>query len=93
MKHFAPPVAVDLLAQAVERVRDDLDRAIPLKQRARNFWAGIRCSNRRGAADVVEKEFTQVAQETGLLGDLGEQTVAHLIAWGLRALDPFGDVA
>jgi len=96
MKHF--PVAVDLLAQAIERVRPDLDRSIPLKKRTRCFWAAVVCSRTLGTADVLHAEFKRLADETGLLHDLhnsapyaGAETVNHLIRWGLLEHDPFGD--
>jgi hypothetical protein len=79
-------------------VRGDLDRSIPLQQRARNFWAGVCCARNIGSVDVVTETFVRLANETGLISDLatsggsfsGRETVEHLIRWGLLERDPFG---
>lgn len=92
MKHFAPPIAVDLLEQTVERARADLDRPLPLKQRARNFWSAVKAARDLGAGDVVEAEFAQLAAETGLSADLGRhggETIEHLARWALLKRNPF----
>jgi hypothetical protein len=91
-------VTVDPLTQGVERVRRDLTRTIPIKQRARNFWAGVVASRNLASADVVLSEFQRLANDTGLTTDLvhdgrsfnGVETVNHLIRWGLFGRDPFG---
>jgi hypothetical protein len=84
--------AIDLLSQAIQRVRHDLDRSIPLCQRTRNFWAGVLCARNLAAADVVIRDFQQLAAETGLISDLthGKETVDHLISWAMVKRDPFG---
>jgi hypothetical protein len=92
MKHFAPPIAVDLLAEAVERARGDLHRTIPLKQRCRNFWSAVKAARNLGASDVVESDFAQLAAETGLTADLGRhagETIEHLARWALLKRNPF----
>jgi hypothetical protein len=89
----APPSAVDLIARAIERVRPDLVRVKPIKERVRAFWAGVKAARDLGASDVVYEKFRQLAADTGLLADLGQhadETVAHLIRWGLLGRDPFG---
>ena len=90
---------IDPLTQAVERVRRDLDRSIPIKQRARKFWAGVVCSRHLAASDVISSDFQRLADESGLTTDLvkfggsfnGRETVEHLIKWGLRNMNPFGE--
>jgi len=102
MKHFAPPIAVDLLAQAIEHVRPYLDRSIALPQRCRDFWAAVVAARRLVASDVVEREFQERATACGLTGDLdrhgqsrglkchGRHTTENLVRWGLLNRDPFG---
>jgi hypothetical protein len=92
-------VTVNPLTQAVERVRRDLDRSIPIKQRSRKFWAGVMCSRHLAASDVASSDFQQLADESRLTTDLvkfrgsfnGRETVEHLIKWGLRNMNPFGE--
>lgn len=101
MKHFAPPLAVDLLGQAVARIRPDIEAATSLRDRARTFWAGVMASRQLGASDVVEHEFWTLAFGVGLIWNQIDptrkgvlpysfETVAHLIRWGMAARDPFG---
>ena len=92
-------VTVDPLTQAIERVRRDLDRSIPIKQRAQYFWAGVVCSRHLATSDIVPGDFRRLADESGLTTDLvkfgrsfnGHETVEHLIKWGLRNMNPFGE--
>ena len=89
---------IDLLTQAVEFVRADLDRSIPVQQRARIFWAGVCCARALASAEIVTEQFTRLARETLLIHDLvqsggsfnGRETIAHLIRCGLIEGDPFG---
>jgi hypothetical protein len=101
MKPFAPPIAVDLLTDAIERVRTDLNRARSRPERARTLWAGVLASRNLGAQDVIEREFWGLAFSTGLIWNQASrsrsrvlphsfETVSHLIRWGLLARDPFG---
>lgn len=87
-----PPRAVDLLAEAIEHVRQYLDRQLPIKDRARAFWAGILTARRMNVAvpDVLEQEFNELARVTGLTADIGRQCryphdgqkdIDHLIRW------------
>jgi hypothetical protein len=85
-----PPVA-DFLSQAIEAVREQLERAQPNRERARIFWAAIVCSRDLGAADVVADDFRSLAIDTRLAAELGRETIGHLIKWGLLNRDPFGD--
>ncbi len=87
--HFSPPPAIDLLAGAVNYVRPHLDSALPLSERARNFWAGVVAARDFGAVDVVEREFKVLAQETGLTGELGAADVIHLIRSAFLDQNPF----
>src|SRR5689334_13824157 len=104
MKHFPPPITVDLLGQAIARIRPDIEAAPSLRERARTFWAGVLASRDLGTWDVVERDFWQLAFATGLIwkqdnpnrrGVLPHsfETVAHLIRWGLLARNPFGEGA
>ena len=90
--HVTPPPAIDLVADAVERVRPDLDRSKPVTERIHNFWAGVRAARHRGASDVVADEFRALAEASGLiaaLGKHGKADVDHVIAWALRNRNPF----
>jgi hypothetical protein len=101
MKHFEPPAAVDLLDQAVQRVRADLRAATTLRERARILWAGVMASRNLGAVDVVTQEFWTLAFECiwkkPAAGNnplpyayTDYETTHHLIRWGLLTRDPFG---
>jgi hypothetical protein len=92
---FAPPRAIDLLANAIEFTRCELDRAKPINDRVRIFWAAVVAARNLGATDVVRDEFNQLANDLGLFADLGkpaEKTIEHVIRWGLFARNPFGKV-
>jgi hypothetical protein len=94
MKHVSPPPAVDLLTQALEVARPYLNRSFSLSHRARNFWAAVAEARDRGAFDVIEQEFAELAEQTGLtrdLGDHGMEDIAHLIRWGLTDRYPFSE--
>ncbi len=93
--HFVP--FVDLLAQAIERVRPKLERTAPIKERVRVFWAAIVSARNLGTGDVIHDRFRQLAVDTGLRADLSKhppynanETIEHLIRWGLLDRDPFG---
>jgi hypothetical protein len=92
---FALPPAIDLLGQAIQRVRPDLDRAKPIKERVRVFWAGVKAAHDLDAPHVVHKEFRQLAVDAGLFADLdrhADETVEHLISLGMLDRDPFGKI-
>jgi hypothetical protein len=92
---FAPPVAIDLLAQAIEYTRQSLVRTKPINERVRIFWAAVVAARDFGASDVVRDEFLLLAADVGLFADLGphaDQTLEHLIRWGMFARNPFGKV-
>jgi hypothetical protein len=93
---FAPPRAIDLLANAIEFTRQSLDRTKPLSERARIFWAAVVAGRDLGASDVVWGEFVVLAIDTGLLAHLGQvqpyaarATVEHLVRWGMLSRNPF----
>jgi hypothetical protein len=91
-------VALDLLTQAIMRVRPRLDRAEPPGHRLRVLWAGVVAARKLGAADVVAEEFTALAVSSGLAADLARRSgarnagtdIAHVVSWGLLNRDPFG---
>ena len=101
--NFAPPVAVDLLTQAIERVRPMLIGGTT-KQRVRILWAAAKNARNLGASDVVLDAFIQLATEVKIIdehghwvGDdvrksvrrYGAQEVSHLIVWAQRGFNPF----
>ena len=84
--------AIDLLGHAIERVRPMLDRKSPLKARCRAFWAAAKNSRNLAAGELLTASFFKLARDSGLLADLrphGEETIRHLISWGLRGKNPF----
>jgi hypothetical protein len=92
--HFQPPT-IDLLADAIERVRPHVDRTLPIGHRIRALWAGAVAAHKLnlGAIDVIEAEFTKLARATGITADLGrhgDEDVAHIIRWAFLNRNPFG---
>jgi hypothetical protein len=87
--HVTPPPAIDLLTQAIEYIRPYLAQSLPIGERARNFWAGVVAARDYGAVDVVEQDFLDLAQQTGLTGDLSDDDVKHLIRSAFLDLNPF----
>lgn len=91
MTHVSLPRPVDLLAQEIGHARHHLNRAMPIVQRARVFWAAAIQARDLGAADVVLADLLDLARETGLTPDLpgGSETVDHLIRSGFAGINPF----
>jgi hypothetical protein len=88
----APPA--DLLSQAVQIVRRELDPSLPISERLRTIWAGALAASDLGAVDVVEAEFLALAEECGVLRDLGRTAhtdLVHIIRWAFVGHDPFGN--
>jgi hypothetical protein len=86
------PKSADLLAQAADHIRPYLDRTKPVGERLRTLWAGVVAARDLGASDAVEEEFFQLAQEAGLVADLGYHALAdlrHVIRWALLDQNPF----
>jgi hypothetical protein len=91
------PLVIDLLTQAIDRVRPLLNREQPLKTRVRVLWAAAKNTRVFAASDVVAAEFIKLARDTGLTADLddpvrrlsGEETVRHVVSWACRGMNPF----
>jgi hypothetical protein len=92
----APP-ACDLLTQAIELVRPQLERSKPLKERVEIYWAAIAAANSLAAADILRKEFLRLAKDSGLAADLkqhadlydSDKTLEHVLRWGLLRRNSF----
>jgi hypothetical protein len=92
-----PPAPVDLLTQAIELVRPQLERSRPLKERVEIYWAAIAAANSLAAADVLCDEFLRLAKDSGLAADLkqhadlyhSDKTLEHVLRWGLLRRNPF----
>lgn len=83
----APPEA---LLALLRDLRPGLDRQLPLKARCHTFWAAAKNSRDLGARDLLSSSCFKLARDSGLIADLGgEETVRHLISWGLRGMNPF----
>jgi hypothetical protein len=88
---------VDLLTQAVELVRPQLERSKPLKERVEIYWSAVAAANNLAAVDIVRDEFLRLAIETGLAADLrqrtdlynSDKTLEHVLHWGLLRRNPF----
>ena len=68
------------------------DRSRPLPERVQTLWSAVYAARALGSADIVAAAFIDLAQNTGLVADLGRygaQDAAHVIRWALRGLDPF----
>jgi len=84
----------DMLAAAIAKVRPHLTSSLPVKQRIYALWAGAKAALRFGAADIIQEEFTKLANETGLTRDLGrhgEEDLAHVLSWALRGWNPVSE--
>jgi hypothetical protein len=91
----APPA--DLLTQAIELVRPQLERSRPLKERVEIYWSAVAAASSLAAVDIAREEFLRLATETGLAGDLrqhadlynSDKTLEHVLRWGLLRRNPF----
>ena len=81
------------LAQVIDRLRPQLARNIPVRERIVDIWAVIVESRGLGASDVVADDFRRVAVDAGLVADLGRHhgrdDFEHVLRWGMRAMNPF----
>jgi len=88
---------IDLLTEAVARVRPLLARQHPLKVRVRVLWAAAKNACELAASDVVAAEFFRLANDSGLTADLndsarhlsGQETIRHVLDWACRGMNPF----
>jgi len=92
----APPPC-DLLTQAIELVRPQLERSRALKERVEIYWSAVTAAVELGAVDVVREAFWGLAEESGLAADLkqhadlyhSDKTLEHVTRWALRRRNPF----
>jgi hypothetical protein len=83
---------IPLLTQVIDRLRPMLARSIPVRERVVTFWLVVVESRDLGSSDVVAEDFRRLAQETGLIADLGRhggEDLEYVLQWGLRGCDPF----
>jgi hypothetical protein len=86
------PIAVDLLAHAIDYMRPRLNAALPISERIRNLWAAVVASRDLAPIGRIENDFLHLACEAGLIRDLGqhgEEDVKHVIHWAIRDQNPF----
>lgn len=96
------PGAVDLLTQAIERVRPLIDGTT--KQRIRVLWAAVLNARNLGASDMVHDAFMELAIEVKMIDEHGRwigddvrktvrryglQDVSHVVVWAQRGCNPF----
>jgi hypothetical protein len=82
----------DLLSQAVAQVRPYLRRDLPLAARLKAFWAGVAAAADLATTDQVVGDFIELAQQCGLIAELGkhaDEDLDHLIGWALKGRNPF----
>jgi hypothetical protein len=97
------PVVIDLLEDAIARVRPSLLEG-STKQRIRLLWGAAKMARNLGASDVVRDRFVELAVEVGLIDRSGYWTgkgvhadfrrhgredVEHVIRWAQRRMNPF----
>ena len=84
---------MDDLTRALNHFRPKLDRALPIAERSRNFYAICVAVRKLAASDVLRDDLTVFARRRRLIHDLGRngsETVDHLIRYGLLKRWPFG---
>jgi hypothetical protein len=89
---FPPPAGLDFLEQAIDCVRQYLDRAFPVGVRLRNLWAAVVAARELASSDVIEAEFIRLAYDAGLTQDLGrhsDEHLRHVIRWAMLGHNPF----
>jgi len=91
MMQVSAQSAVDQLTEALELLCPRLDRTISVAERARNLWAVSVAVGALAASDVLVRDLTNLARDSGLMDDLhgGAEDVAHLVTWGLLNRNPF----
>jgi hypothetical protein len=80
------------LTQVIDQLRPQLARDIPVRERIVVIWAVIVESADLGATDVVQDDFQCLAEETGLIADLGRhgrEDFEHVLRAGMRGWNPF----
>lgn len=85
-------VPVDELTGALLLLQPKLDRALPVSERAQNFWKVVVAVRDLASADILRQDLTEFADRCGLTRDLGRkgvEDVQHLISWGLLNRWPF----
>jgi len=86
------PSNQDFLSQAISHIRPHLDRSLPAGTRLRALWAAVVAARDLAASDVVEDEFLNLAQQSGLAGDLGrhaDDDLRHVVRWAVQNKNPF----
>lgn len=99
------PQAVDLLEQAIERVRPMLaDDNKSTKERIRILWAAAKSARHLASSDIIRNAFAKLAIDVRLIDDTGYWTgsdvrksvrrfgaedVSHAINWAIRGWNPF----
>ena len=85
--------ATEMLVEAVALTRKRIaDRSRTLSERIQTLWAAAYSARALGSSDAVAAAFIALAENTGLIADLGRygaEDVAHVVRWALRGLDPF----
>jgi hypothetical protein len=87
-----PSSKADFLSRAINFVEPHLDRSLPVSERLRTFWAAVVAARDLAASDVVEQEFADLAEQTGLARDLGnhaDEDLRHVVRWAMLDRNPF----
>lgn len=105
MNNVERTASVDLLEQAIERVRPMLaNENRSTKERIRLLWAAAKKAREIASSKIILDAFMRLAVETRLIdehgrwtGDdvresvrrFGEEDVKHVISWAVRGWNPF----
>jgi hypothetical protein len=85
--------ATCLLHEAINRSRFQLGgRSITAGDRLRRLWAVAKHTRHFASRQVHENEFLRLADEVGLIADLGRDAdgiLRHVIRWAWRGMNPF----
>jgi hypothetical protein len=85
-------IDADLLSRAISYAKRHLDRSLPVSERLRALWAAVVAARDLAASDVVEDEFLNLAQQSGLARDLGRHSdddLRHVVRWAMLNRNPF----
>jgi hypothetical protein len=93
----APPASTEsgrlpVLSDAIDYFRPELNRSLPLSERAENFWAVAVAVRKLGTAEELMGELTRFARDTGLVRDLGRHGISdvqHLVRSAISDSCPF----
>jgi hypothetical protein len=82
----------DDLRVALAFLEQNLDRRVPVVRRIQGFWATAKASRGLGSDEVLAAKFVKLAEQSGLVADLGRHgraDVEHVLSGALKGWNPF----